>query len=89
MILGSKGYFSDVLKVAPMITVDSTTCEASYKILKPEFRLHKSFICARGNGAGTCSGDGGSPLVCPNENGDFIQVNRIKTIPVEHVFEGY
>ena len=73
MFLGFNGYFSDVLKVAPMTTVDSTTCESSYKTLKSQFRLHKSFMCARGNGAGTCSGDGGSPLVCQNENGDYIQ----------------
>ena len=57
-----------------MITVDSGSCETSYQTLKPQFHLHKSFMCAQGNGAGTCFGDGGSPLVCPNENGDYIQV---------------
>lgn len=29
------------------------------------FRLHASFLCAGGNHVDTCSGDGGSPLMCP------------------------
>ena len=60
-----------------MITVDAAPCEATYQTLKPQFKLHKSFMCAQGNGAGTCFGDGGSPLVCPNKNGDYIQVNTV------------
>ena len=58
-----------------MSTVDSKQCEMKYRTPeRPNFLLHKSFVCAQGNGRGTCSGDGGSPLVCPKANGDYIQV---------------
>ena len=58
-----------------MSTVDSKQCENHYRTdERPDFRLHKSFVCAQGDGMGTCSGDGGSPLVCPKNNGDYIQV---------------
>merc|ERR1712107_625531 len=30
------------------------------------FKLDSSFVCAGGEGKDTCTGDGGSPLVCPS-----------------------
>ena len=62
----------------------------SFDKCKDEFRdkvddLHHSFTCFRGDFAGTCSGDGGGPLVCPkdinDEDGRFIQVsNELKLL---------
>ena len=58
-----------------MSTIDSNQCQNRYKTIKQEFELHKSFLCAQGDGGGTCFGDGGSPLVCPNDHDEYVQVN--------------
>jgi secreted trypsin-like serine protease len=43
--------------------------------LGPFFELDDSFLCAGGQkGVDTCKGDGGSPLVCEQSGGDFVQV---------------
>ena len=57
--------------------VNSKQCENSHRDNdRPNFRLHQSFNCFQGNRAGTCSGDGGSPLVCPIKNSDrYMQVS--------------
>ena len=59
--------------------VNSKQCERSHRDNdRPNFRLHQSFNCFQGNRAGTCSGDGGSPLVCPIKNSDrYMQVSVI------------
>ena len=44
---------------------------------QPNFRLHKSFICAGGiHEEDTCRGDGGGPLMCPSKANPqkYIQV---------------
>ena len=64
-----------------MYGVNSNECQDSHRDSKrPNFRLHKTFNCFQGDGAGTCSGDGGSPLVCPMENDPdkYMQVSSIK-----------
>ena len=45
-------------------------------ILGSSFKLHSSFLCAGGDeGRDTCTGDGGSPLVCPSHDySHFFQV---------------
>ena len=64
--LGTDGSFSKTLKMAPMNSIDSTDCESSYQdILSEDWKLHRSFSCFNGSFAGTCTGDGGGPLVCP------------------------
>ena len=59
--------------------VNSKQCERSHRDNdRPNFRLHQSFNCFQGDRAGTCSGDGGSPLVCPIKNSDrYMQVSVI------------
>ena len=59
-----------------MRTVNSSQCESAFQAGRPEFKLHKSFMCAKSdNGRGTCTGDGGSPFVCPNHSGQYAQVS--------------
>nr|XP_014289638.1 uncharacterized protein LOC106689256 [Halyomorpha halys] len=57
-----------VLKKIDLDLVDSTKCTSLFRKTRAgvDFILHESFICAGGKkGVDTCSGDGGSPLVCP------------------------
>ena len=65
--------------MAKMRRVNSKQCERSHRDNdRPNFRLHQSFNCFQGDRAGTCSGDGGSPLVCPIKNSDrYMQVSVI------------
>ena len=76
-LLGEGANFSPVLKMAEMYSIDAEICEIDYRDSeRPNFHLHHSFNCFQGNGAGTCSGDGGSPLVCPIPNSDkYMQVS--------------
>ena len=60
---------------------DHKTCENQLRqakrpgsnklVLGPRFKLHSSLLCAGGGfNEDTCSGDGGSPLVCPAKGRD-------------------
>ena len=49
--------------MSSMSSVKLETCKEEYK--DQVDNLHSSFTCFRGFHAGTCQGDGGSPLVCP------------------------
>ena len=69
-----------------MNTVDSYECQSIYQSLKPKFQLHKSFLCAQGEGVGTCFGDGGSPLLCPNDKDDYVQVRLTEKLYVNYIF---
>lgn len=55
-----------ILKKLELPIVKRDTCEYALKRtrLGRYFRLHDSFVCAGGEKADTCKGDGGSPLVC-------------------------
>ena len=76
IISGAKHNFSPVLKATEMYSVDFDQCEVNHRDEdRPNFNLHHSFNCFQGDGSGTCSGDGGSPLVCPISNSDrYMQV---------------
>ena len=64
-----------MLKKIPMPVIDQKLCQNRLRkakrpgdtnpLLGSQFKLHDSFICAGGNiNQDTCTGDGGSPLVC-------------------------
>ncbi|CAH1159537.1 unnamed protein product [Phaedon cochleariae] len=71
-----------ILKKLHLPVVPSLACQHSLRHtrLGPHFNLHKSFMCAGGEkGRDTCSGDGGSPLVCPleGEEGRYYQAGIV------------
>ncbi|XP_043204274.1 phenoloxidase-activating factor 2-like [Amphibalanus amphitrite] len=63
-----QGQFQLVLKQVALPLVNHGTCQNQLRAtrLGSRFILDRSFLCAGGNGADTCTGDGGSPLVCPD-----------------------
>ncbi|XP_055529012.1 phenoloxidase-activating factor 2-like [Wyeomyia smithii] len=64
-----------ILKKVELPVVTNKDCEAALREtrLGRSFRLHGSFMCAGGEeDIDTCTGDGGSPLVCPMPD----EVNR-------------
>ena len=69
-ILGDEGEWSSILKMTSMSSVKPETCKEEYS--DQVDNLHSSFTCFRGYNSGTCSGDGGSPLVCPIDFPDDI-----------------
>ncbi|KAL7299625.1 hypothetical protein TKK_0007387 [Trichogramma kaykai] len=67
---GDSGRFQVILKSVLLPTVPRDVCQASLRTtrLGRYFRLHETFMCAGGvGGLDTCTGDGGSPLVCPSK----------------------
>ncbi|OWR50836.1 serine proteinase protein 1, partial [Danaus plexippus plexippus] len=68
---------SVILKKVEVPLVESSTCEHQYKNTKlgSQFHLHRTLTCAGGEeGADTCKGDGGSPLVCQIPNTQRFEV---------------
>ncbi|EEZ99182.2 serine protease H3 [Tribolium castaneum] len=66
---GSEGQYQMILKKIELPIVPHAQCETALRKTKLGnfFKLHKSFTCAGGiPGRDTCTGDGGSPLVCPD-----------------------
>ena len=79
-----------LLKKIAMSVIDHRVCRNKLRkatrpgktspVLGSRFKLHKSFTCAGGNlNQDTCTGDGGSPLVCAKKgtNGEskrYVQV---------------
>lgn len=62
-----------ILKKIQLPMVPNQDCEKALKTtrLGPKFRLHNSFVCAGGEeGKDACTGDGGSPLMCPFPGSD-------------------
>ena len=78
---GKKGVFQNVLKKIDLPYVQHGECEKALKTtrLGAFFKLDKSFICAGGEaGKDSCSGDGGSPLMCLSGTGtQYVQVGMV------------
>lgn len=69
---GKSNFDSDsyqvILKKVQLPMVSHPDCQTALRgtRLKGNYRLHNSFVCAGGEaGIDTCTGDGGSPLMCP------------------------
>jgi len=65
---GNKSVYRVNLKKITLPTLPLRSCQERLRNTKlgPRFKIHKSFMCAGGeHGVDTCTGDGGSPLVCP------------------------
>merc|ERR550517_310467 len=66
---GDDGEYQVVLKEIDLPVVNDDDCQDSLRKtrLGGKFKLDSSFVCAGGvTGKDTCTGDGGSPLVCPS-----------------------
>lgn len=64
----------NIMKKVELEAVSHSKCQSALRSIRgSSFRLHESFVCAGGQeGKDTCSGDGGSPLMCPITG----QINR-------------
>lgn len=68
---GKKGVFQNVLKKINLPFVEHAKCQHALRTtrLGAFFNLDQSFVCAGGEeGKDSCSGDGGSPMVCLDNN---------------------
>jgi len=77
---GKEGLFQNVLKEIQLPLVDQYTCQDSLRTtrLGSRFLLDNSFTCAGGeHGIDTCTGDGGSPLVCEVGTGQYLQAGIV------------
>lgn len=77
---GNKGNYQSILKKIQLPLVPHDECEQMLRKtrLGKRFILDDSFTCAGGKGKDTCTGDGGSPLVCklPNQY-QYVQVGIV------------
>ncbi|KAJ8684384.1 hypothetical protein QAD02_020176, partial [Eretmocerus hayati] len=79
---GDRGSYQVILKAVELPTVAHQTCQTQLREtrLGKRFELHNSFMCAGGKaGKDTCTGDGGSPLVCPlpSDQNRYVQVGIV------------
>ncbi|XP_069177246.1 phenoloxidase-activating factor 2 isoform X2 [Procambarus clarkii] len=67
-IFGQEGKYQQILKTVTLPAMNHRSCEAALRRtrLGSNFILDQTFMCAGGQrGKDLCTGDGGSPLVCP------------------------
>ncbi|XP_017776714.1 PREDICTED: serine protease 42-like [Nicrophorus vespilloides] len=81
-VFGKQGQFQVILKKIELPIVQHDKCQDALRTtrLGKLFDLHKSFTCAGGEGnKDTCTGDGGSPLVCPDPQnpGRYLQAGIV------------
>ncbi|KAL1380395.1 hypothetical protein pipiens_014230 [Culex pipiens pipiens] len=73
--------YQNILKKVELPVMDHENCQNAFRQtrLGANFKVHQTFLCAGGEeGVDTCTGDGGSPLVCPSaENGNRYQLAGI------------
>lgn len=66
--LGPQGAYQTIMKRVELLVVPRKHCEWALRTTRLgwQFTLHSTFLCAgMGTRWDTCTGDGGSPLVCP------------------------
>ncbi|CAG0884567.1 unnamed protein product [Cyprideis torosa] len=65
---------SNTLKEIELPVISWDECQRSLRevLRRPTFPLHPNFICAGGEGEDACEGDGGGPLVCEKEVGEWV-----------------
>lgn len=67
--------FPSILKKTEMKVHPKAKCDGDYNIIKSQINdLPLGIICAGGGEKENCLGHGGSPLVCPGEDGNYYQV---------------
>eukprot|EP00090_Calanus_glacialis_P004714 TRINITY_DN13548_c0_g1_i3.p1 TRINITY_DN13548_c0_g1~~TRINITY_DN13548_c0_g1_i3.p1 ORF type:complete len:457 (-),score=110.09 TRINITY_DN13548_c0_g1_i3:90-1460(-) len=78
---GAEGKYANILKEVRVPLVENQECQNLMRKntrLGPFFELDESFLCAGGQkGVDTCKGDGGSPLVCEQSGGVFVQAGIV------------
>merc|ERR1712215_230754 len=79
---GDEGQYQTLLQQVILSVVPHNYCQQSLSNnrLGNKFSLHSSFTCAGGQGGvDTCTGDGGSPLVCPSQSrpGQYVQAGIV------------
>lgn len=78
---GKEGIFQNVLKKIDLPFYDFYACQDALRTtrLGPFFKLDPSFLCAGGEeGKDSCSGDGGSPLVCLDATKtQYVQIGMV------------
>lgn len=78
---GADGVFQNVLKTIDLPFVEHGTCQSQLRTtrLGKYFKLDPSFLCAGGEaGKDSCSGDGGSPLMCKSpDTGSYVQAGIV------------
>ncbi|XP_063609112.1 phenoloxidase-activating factor 2-like isoform X1 [Penaeus indicus] len=78
-----EGKYQQILKAIDLPVVNHGMCENALRSsprLGLGFSLHRSFMCAGGEpGEDVCTGDGGSPLVCPvpGNPSTYVQVGVV------------
>lgn len=63
--------YQAILKRIKVPLVSHDLCESIYQTIRkqPSYKLDETFICAGGeNDKDACTGDGGSPLMCPTSH---------------------
>ncbi|XP_054706614.1 uncharacterized protein LOC129216425 [Uloborus diversus] len=69
------GSFTQVMKKVSLPVIGHRECQEKLRntILGPRFKLHSGFFCAGGKeGEDSCTGDGGGPLVCLQEDNTYV-----------------
>lgn len=80
LFAGVKGKYQVIPKQISLDLVSNADCEQTLRNtrLGEFFILDKSFMCAGGQeGEDTCKGDGGGPLICPMDDGSYVQTGIV------------
>lgn len=74
------GFLSNVPKKVSVPMIENHECQRLLRKTKlgRRFKLHRTFLCAGGEvGNDACTGDGGGPLMCQDDDGTFSLVGLV------------